>query len=77
MMDQYTGVIEERSEQESRELRVARFMCLDYQAVSDQGRQACKQLSKLITLADPERQYERRGKKLLKFEQAVASTITD
>ena len=76
-MDQYTGVIEERSEQESRELRVARFMCLDYQAVSDQGRQACKQLSKLITLADPERQYERRGKKLLKFEQAVASTITD
>lgn len=72
--------IENQSEisQDTRiELLNARFMALNYEAISETAKSLCRWLAQETAEADRERKRGRRGQKLEQFESAVTAVLAD
>jgi hypothetical protein len=67
----------EISEDTRIELLNARFMALNYEAISEAANSLCRWLAQETAEADPERKRGRRGQKLEQFESAVTGVLAD
>lgn len=65
----------EISEDTRIELLNARYMALNYEAISETAKSLCRWLAQETTEADPERKRGRRGQKLEQFESAVTAVL--
>jgi hypothetical protein len=67
----------EISEDTRIELLNARYMALNYEAISETATSLCRWLAQETAEADPERKRGRRGQKLEQFESAVTAVLAD
>ena len=67
----------EISEDTRIELLNARYMALNYEAISETAKSLCRWLAQETAEADPERKRGRRGQKLEQFESAVTAVLAD
>ena len=65
----------EISEDTRIELLNARYMALNYEAISETAKSLCRWLAQETAEADPERKRGRRGQKLEQFESAVTAVL--